>query len=388
MTLGITQSNRVKRDRRMGTEESNFEFMNAKSTIPLSPFRCPIPLIHMKRNPLSVFATLATLGALILSGCKPGGPEEEQKVTTEVSVQVAKVTRATLRARVEAYGLVEPEPAGGGQPAGATRLAATVAGVVMAVPAKEGERVEAGAVIVKLDDRLALSALALAEQQFERQKKLRTVEGTSEKSFQEASQQLAAARAQLALVQLTTPLSGVVARINVQPGQAVDLNTVVAEIVDPSRLVVTASVPGNEAARLKAGQPAELFVENADQPAASGNVSFVSPAVDSKTGTVLVRVALPKDSGLRPGQFVRARIVSEERAGRLAVPLASVVTDVEGHSVIALVEGDQAAQKSVKAGVRDGGLVEVEGEGLKEGDTVVTVGAYGLPRQTKVRVVK
>jgi RND family efflux transporter MFP subunit len=342
----------------------------------------------MKRNPLSAFATLTAVGALGLAGCQPGGNDEEPKVATEVAVQVAKVTRATLRARVEAYGLVEPEPAGGGQPAGATRLAATVAGVVMAVPAKEGERVEAGAVIVKLDDRLALSALALAEQQFERQKKLRTVEGTSEKSFQEASQQLAAARAQLALVQLTTPLSGVVARINVQPGQAVDLNTVVAEIVDPSRLVVTASVPGNEAARLKAGQPAELFVENADQPAASGNVSFVSPAVDSKTGTVLVRVALPKDSGLRPGQFVRARIVSEERAGRLAVPLASVVTDVEGHSVIALVEGDQAAQKSVKAGVRDGGLVEVEGEGLKEGDTVVTVGAYGLPRQTKVRVVK
>ena len=342
----------------------------------------------MKRNPLSVFATLTAVGALGLAGCQPGGNDEEPKVATEVAVQVAKVTRATLRTRVEAYGLVEPEPAGGGQPAGATRLAATVAGVVMAVPAKEGERVEAGAVIVKLDDRLALSALALAEQQFERQKKLRTVEGTSEKSFQEASQQLAAARAQLALVQLATPLSGVVARINVQPGQAVDLNTVVAEVVDPSRLVVTASVPGNEAARLKAGQPAELFVENAGQPAASGNVSFVSPAVDSKTGTVLVRVALPKDSGLRPGQFVRARIVSEERAGRLAVPLASVVTDVEGHSVIALVEGDQAAQKSVKAGVRDGGLVEVEGEGLKEGDTVVTVGAFGLPQQTKVRVVK
>ncbi len=340
----------------------------------------------MKRNLLSVFTTLATVGALSLTGCKPGGAEEDQKVVTEVAVQVAKVTRTTLRAHIEAYGTVEPEPAGGGQPAGAARLAAPVAGVVMAVPAKEGERVEAGAVIVKLDDRLALSSLALAEQQFERQKKLRTVEGTSEKAFQEANQQVAAARAQLALVQLTTPLAGVVARINVQPGQAVDINTVVAEVVDLSRLVLTAGVPASEASALKVGQVAEIFAENSDKPVATGSVSFVSPSVDAKTGTALVRVTVPKDAGLRSGQFARVRIVSEERAGRLAVPIESVVTDVEGHSVIALVEGDKATQKPVKVGVRDGSLVEVAGEGLKAGDTVVTVGAYGLPKETKIKI--
>lgn len=344
------------------------------------------PHIHMKRNLLSVFATFVGVAALSLTGCKPGGGDEEQKVVTEVAVQVAKVTLTTLRAHIEAYGAVEPEPAGGGQPAGAARLAAPVAGVVMAVPAKEGERVEAGAVIVKMDDRLALSSLALAEQQFERQKKLRTVEGTSEKSFQEASQQLAAAKAQLALVQLTTPLAGVVARINVQPGQAVDMNTVVAEVVDLSRLVVTVNVPGEEAALLKNGQPAEFFIGNADKSSASGKVSFVSPQVDPKTGSTLVRLTIAAEAGLRPGQLVRTRIVSEERAGRLAVPVESIVTDVEGHSVVAIVEGDKATQKPVKVGVRDGGLVEIEGEGLKEGDTVVTVGAYGLPKATKVKI--
>ena len=340
----------------------------------------------MKRNPLSVFAILAAVGALSLTGCKPTGTEEEPKVVTEVAVQVAKVTRTTLRAHVETYGTVEPEPAGGGKPAGAARLAAPVAGVVMAVPAKEGERVEAGAVIVKLDDRLALASLALAEQQFERQKKLRTVEGTSEKMFQEAAQQLAAARAQLALVQLTTPLAGVVARINVQPGQAVDMNTVVAEIVDPTRLVVTANVPAEEAMLLQTGQPAGFFIGNAEKPAASGKVAFVSPQVDPKTGSTLVRLTVAADAGLRPGQLIRTRIVSAEHTGRLAVPVESVVTDVEGHSVIAVVTGDMATQKPVKVGVRDGGLVEVEGEGLKEGDMVVTVGAYGLTKETKVKI--
>jgi len=51
------------------------------------------------------------------------------------------------------------------------------------------------------------------------------------------------------------------------------------------------------------------------------------------------------------------------------------------------VQGDKAVQKPVKAGAKDGPLIEVEGDGLKEGDTVVTVGAYGLPKETKVRVL-
>jgi membrane fusion protein, multidrug efflux system len=354
----------------------------------------------MKREHFLLFTLLAAASVLAWSGCKRGGESGEEKIVTEVAVQVGKVTKADLRARVEAFGVVEPEPAKAGGPGGGAKLAAPAAGVVLAVAATEGQSVKAGDVVVRLDDRMAQAAVDKAqhgveygEQLVARQDKLRAVEGTSEKAIQEAQQQLAGARAELASakaalaqVQLATPVDGVVARVNVQPGQTVDPNMVVAEIVDQGRLVVTVNVPAGEAAGLKAGQPAEIFAEGADKAAASGNVSFVSPAVDLKTGTALVRVALPKDSGLRPGQFVRARIVSEERAGRLAVPRESVVKGEEGQ-VIYLVEGDTAKEKAVKTGLRDGKLVEVEGEGLKEGEVVVTVGAYGLPKETKIKVI-
>jgi hypothetical protein len=55
--------------------------------------------------------------------------------------------------------------------------------------------------------------------------------------------------------------------------------------------------------------------------------------------------------------------------------------------VIAIVRNDTAVQKAVKTGLRDGGLVEVEADGLQSGITVVTEGAYGLPRDTRVRVL-
>lgn len=352
----------------------------------------------MKRNLTSPVTFLIVLG-LSLVGCKPGASEDEAKAPTEVTVQIGKVTRATLRARVDAYGTVEGEPAGGGKPAGAARLSAPAAGIVMAVPVKEGERVEAGSVVVKLDDRLALAqvekarhAVQFAEQQMARQNKLKAVEGTSEKLIQEAGQQLAAAQsevaaaqAQLALVQLTTPLAGIVAGINVQPGQTVDVNAVVAEVIDPARLVATVNVPAAEAALLKAGQLAELLLERSVNVAAQGKVLYVSPQVDAKTATVMVRVSVPADAGLRAGQFVHVRVITEERAGKLAVPREAVYTDHDGQSTLSTVEGNVAKQKAVKVGLRDGDLVEVEGEGVTEGTTVVTLGSYALPQETKVR---
>ena len=97
---------------------------------------------------------------------------------------------------------------------------------------------------------------------------------------------------------------------------------------------------------------------------------------------------LPSASNLRPGQFVTVRIVSEEHADRLAVPVESVVKNEEGVSVIAVVDGDTAMQRPVTTGLRDRGLVEIEAAGLQPGMTVVTEGAYGLPAETKVRVIE
>ena len=131
------------------------------------------------------------------------------------------------------------------------------------------------------------------------------------------------------------------------------------------------------------GQSQQLLDE---QPLAAGTVQFVSPVVTAATDTVLVRLALPKASGLRPGKFAAVRIATEERAGKLAVPHESVVTDSEGHTTISIVEGEVAKQKAVQVGLRDGDLVEISGEGINEGATVVTVGSYGLPKETKVRI--
>jgi membrane fusion protein (multidrug efflux system) len=115
-------------------------------------------------------------------------------------------------------------------------------------------------------------------------------------------------------------------------------------------------------------------------------VVFIGPEVDPAADTVRVRTSVPSASPLRPGQFVNLRITAEVHEGRLAVPVASIVTH-EGVSEIAIVNGDQAVKRKVTVGLQDGNLVEVDGEGLAEGMTVVTEGAYGLPEQSRIQVI-
>jgi membrane fusion protein (multidrug efflux system) len=320
--------------------------------------------------------------------------EEDAKPPTEVAVEVGKVVKTTLTRAVTAYGSVQSAPASNNQPPALAKLSPAVAGIVTEIYGQEGEAVKKGDVLFRLDGRAVDAAVAKAElaikfatSNVERQKKLIAAEGTSEKQVLEAEQSLAAARTELATAKVQqslltgeAPMDGTLVRFTARPGEAADATTVLAEVADLDRLVGVVLVPRAEAASLKRGQKAKINE-------AETTVAFISPQVDAASDTVLVRFNLPKGTGLKIGEFVTARIIVEERPDKLAVPRASVYTDSGGRTTLSIVEGDTAKQKVVKAGLRDGDLVEVEGEGVTDGATVVTVGSYALPEETKVRVL-
>ncbi|MBM3335284.1 efflux RND transporter periplasmic adaptor subunit [Candidatus Sumerlaeota bacterium] len=365
-------------------------------------------------------------------GVQTAVKEEEEEVVTEVPVHVGKIQRATLHGYVVAYGTVELDPGSVGRPPASARVASPCAGILSEVCCVEGQRVAKGDVLFRLDSRLAdvaveraRKAVEFAEQNLERQKKLQKIEGTSAKLYQEAELQLSAAQndllaaqTQRELLSIKAPLSGTIARVNARPGESVDLTTVMAELTDLDRLVVAANVPSRESPLIKIGQRVEFYgnhsataastatiaaraaaataestthsaseQSNAAEPLPAGAVIFVAPYVDAKTDAVLTRISVPVHSGLRLGQFLKMRIIYEERRDRLVVPRESIVTDTDSGTLVAVVEGDKAAKRPVKVGLREGDLVEIEGGGLKEGMTVVTEGVYGLPNETRIKVI-
>jgi membrane fusion protein (multidrug efflux system) len=243
----------------------------------------------------------------------------------------------------------------------------------------------------------AQNDLAVAEKQLLLLRSSPTKEEVAEAQGKvlEAEMALAAAKVQRSLLRIQSPLSGTVLRVRVNPGEAVDLATVLAEVADLDRLVVEGSVPAAGLGSLAAGMSARVQVgaEESKSGAArsaalEGKLAFVGRDIDRKNDSGFVRVSLPARSGLALGQFVRLRIAVEEHKDHLVVPKESVVRNAEGKTVVVGFLGEKAVMKEVRVGLREGDLVEIEGEELDEGDPVVTQGAYGLPGEAKVRIQK
>jgi len=350
---------------------------------------------------------VVAVGAVILSRRSVTADRPEQAQAAEVSVMFGKVVRTTLHAYVNGFGTVEPQPATSGQPPANARIGVPVAGLVAESRAVEGERVQKGATLFRLDSRVAdvqvekaRQAVEFAQHAFERQQRLLSVEGTSKKLYQDAEQQLQAARyelanatAQRALMTIQAPIAGTVIHVAAKPGDAVDPTTALAEIVDMDRLVVSANIRTSEVNALRLGERADVSPGQPEAPgqglnlppSAKATVSFIGADVNRSNDTVTVRALLPAHSGLRPGQFVTLRVTYDEHRNCLAVPVDSLVTDVGSSSAsIAVVTDNVAIKRPVKVGIRDNGLVEVEGEGLQEGTVIVATGAYGLPDHTRV----
>lgn len=344
---------------------------------------------------LLILIAAVLVAVFLVPKLKSSGAGESEEAAADMAVHTGTIQKATLHRFITAYGKVDPEPATPGRVPADAEIASPVAGIVARVDVIEGQRVSRGAVLFRLDGRVAevtlekaKKALAFAEDNFERQKKLLPVEGTSKKTYLEAEQQLNAARSELraaetdlALTKITAPLDGTIVKINSEPGEAVELNTVLAVMVDLDRLVASVGVPSTEAAGLKIGQPARF--EKSD---AAGAVIYVGARVDEKTDTLPVRISISAGAGFRPGQFLSVHIVSEEKAGCLAVPEAAVIADAVGGETgsIVLVQGEKAVRKAVKLGLREAGLVQIEGAGLKEGLAIVTEDAYAVPDGVKI----
>jgi membrane fusion protein, multidrug efflux system len=318
-----------------------------------------------------------------------------EAVQTEVPVEVGTVQRTTLNRSLTVYGHVEPAPASATQPAGAADVSVPSVSLVAEVNCVEGEQVDKGQVLFSLDNRAALAAIGRAQQRVDALDKLAGSKPSDTPVWLNlfdqwqrmvAELELQQAQTDESLLHVVSPISGTVAVLRARPGEIVDPKIPAVEIVDASRLVVALDVPGFYVGDLKIGQNASIDVGN---HVVQSDVRFIDPTIDAATGVASVDISVAQNSGLTPGQFVRARIILEQRADCLAVPADSIVQDSLGRSQIAIVSDDQktASMRIIETGIRDADMVQIIADGLQGGETIVTNGAYGLATRTGIRVV-
>lgn len=255
---------------------------------------------------------------------------------------------------------------------------------------------EQGALAKRQLDQAQVALIQAQTQEQAAEQKLQKMEAVSNAAQQKsAAGQLAAAhgkyqgaQAQLAYSEIRSPIAGVITDRPLYQGEMAAAGTPLITVMDVSRIVARAHIPESQAERLKAGDPAEISsLDGSDKIPAK--VTLVSPALDPNSTTVEIWAEAKNPKGqFKAGASVNLTMVSKTAAEAIVIPKSALLVDPkEGSSVMVVGSDGHAHQRKVQTGIQEDDRVEIV-EGLKEGEVVVTVGAYGLPDNVKVTVEK
>lgn len=275
-----------------------------------------------------------------------------------------------------------------------------IAGRISAIDFDEGEPVEAGQVLVSLDDSThqaeladARAALKLAESNFRRLDELFDRGSTSARERDEALARLESTRAALQLSQarlektdVIAPFAGILGLRRVSPGDYVTPGQDLVNLEDIDPIKVDFRIPERYLASLSTGQQIRVGVDAFPGRVFDGEVYAIDPQIDPAGRSIAIRARIANpDRILRPGLFARVRLVVEERPDAMVVPEQAIVPRGAQRYVFRVVDG-MAALTEVRLGQRRAGNVEVL-EGLGEGDVVVTAGQLKIRDGVPVNVL-
>jgi RND family efflux transporter MFP subunit len=275
------------------------------------------------------------------------------------------------------------------------------AGIATAMSKRAGDRVQAGERLAKVEsDELRLriaerestlkqtqAQLTVAESNRAQQRSLsdrgfiskaafdnaESAYVSARSAFEAAKTNLDIARSALAETVLTAPISGVISKRSVEPGERVGNEMAVFTILDPASLEVVVPVGAERVAELKIGQKAKFQLDSGGT-AVEGTLSRIIPTTGSAARTVETRFALPANTTIPAGAFLSGQLQLAQSTAPVAVPRVAVKADVNGNYV--WVVRDNKAQRTrvkLKSGSDETNPLVPVAEGLTAGVTVLTL---------------
>ena len=358
-------------------------------------------------------AALAAL-ALLYTACSKGPPPTPPPV--EVATVVVQPHPATFPedfvAETEAIEAVEIRPRVGGQ-------------LVQRAPI-EGERVKAGELLFVIDPEPYIAALAQAkaglaqsqsalvqsQRDLERAESLSKLDAVSQQELDAAIAKnqaniasiaagkaaVRAAELNLGYTSITSPIDGVVGRAQLRQGGMVTANsTLLTTVYQTERMYVNFSIserrllefqrelgraPNQNASK---PPPFRLFLADGSLYAQIPKLNFIDPAVDTRTGTLAMRLEVDNpDHLLHAGQFARVQVSQQQDPNAIVLPQRAIL-DQQGQNYVWIVDAQgKAQQREVHMGLRVGGDWQVQ-QGLKAGDVVIVDGVQRLKPGTPVK---
>lgn len=382
---------------------------------------------------------LVLIGALAGCSMEPDAekPGEDDASEATIPVEAATATRKPITASYSGTAALEPE--------NQAQVVSKASGVLLELLVEEGDQVQAGQVLARLDPEKPALELARAdanlkrlENEFRRAsdlfaRKLVSSEAHDRARFDLETQKAATdiARLDLEYTRIVAPISGVISERMVKAGNLIQLQQTMFRIDDFDPLLAVLNVPERELSTIHAGLPVVMFVDAMPGMQFVGTVARVSPVVEAGTGTFRVTAEFRDEKRqLKSGMFGRVSVVHDQRDNALVIPREALLEadsesavfvldsspppetkeakdekkkkkeESEGFFARLMGKKDEAKEDAVKdsgpvwyarrvvvkLGYLSGSDAEVV-EGLKDGDQVVTVGKNALREGARLQIV-
>lgn len=370
-----------------------------------------MPVTNSTKPRLLRLAVLPALAATaLLAACGGGG--RQAPVRPSVPVTVGKVVQKTMPVTFRAIGHVEA--------IATVAIRVRIGGELQKVWFAEGQSVAQGATLFTIDPRQYEAALRLAQAQLAKDRALlekaeadiNRYESLVKQDFvtKEQYDQIIAtaaslragvaadqanvdnAKLQLAYCTIMSPVEGRTGNLMIKPGNLVTANDSMALVtINQTRpIYATFSVPGQLLPDLTRKNESRVSVtaslpQNVGPPE-EGTLTFVDNAVDTATGTILLKATFAnKDERLWPGQFVDIVVTLGGEANRIVAPAPAVQTGQQGQYVFVVKDDQTVELRPVKVARIDESEAVID-KGLAAGETVVTDGQLRLVPGAKVEI--
>ncbi len=295
------------------------------------------------------------------------------------SVQVATVAKRTLQLSEDITGTVRAKMR--------AVIEAKISGRLLTLNAALGQIVKEGEVLATLDAQemtarvqSAQAMLDQATRDEQRASGLVATNAISKSEYESTKARLEVAKASVSEAQtmmgyakVTAPFAGVITRKLTEQGDFAAPGKPLLELENPAQLRIEADIPEALIANLKLGDALEISsVQTANT---SAKIAEISPAGDPNSRTFPVKLDLPTDSTLHPGQFVRLKVPVRQYEA-LVIPKPALVQRGQLQMVF-VNESNTAKLRLVRVGRERSEGIEVL-SGLDGGESLVTTGATAL----------
>jgi membrane fusion protein (multidrug efflux system) len=345
-------------------------------------------------NPTSSALLITILaGSALISGCGTGEASVSDAETilaaTPVPVETGLPSRSDIYATYAATASIASDAD--------APVTARVSGEVVELLVEEGDRVEAGQALARLDGRRLKLEMLAAKANLERAKK-EYVRNTdlyqrglvSAAMFEGLEFDLRSLEATYDLKRLNydysnlrATISGVVSSREIKPGENLNIGQVAFRITETKELIASLKIPQAELSKFHVGDTASLEVASMPGQRFTATIDRISPTIDTRNGTFRATAIIENSNGyLAPGMFGRFTIAYEMHANALLVPTQSVL-DEDDASTVYVVHDGEVVRRNVTTGIENDGRIEIL-SGLQDDDEIVIVGHSGLRDGSKV----